>query len=38
MENMRRMIMSDPVQFESIRQKYPELADAVLKNDTSLNN
>lgn len=34
MANMRRMIMSDPAQFEMIRQKYPELADAAVKNDT----
>lgn len=34
MENMRRMIMADPVQFEAIKQKYPELADAVQKNDS----
>ncbi len=32
--NMRRMIMSNPAQFETIRQRYPELADALQRNDS----
>ncbi len=31
---MRNMLMSDPVKFEMIKQRFPELADAIQKNDT----
>ena len=31
---MRRLLMSDPAQFEMIRQRYPDLAEAVQKNDS----
>ena len=34
MENIRQMLMSDPVQFEMVRQRFPELANAIQKNDT----
>jgi len=34
MSNMRRLLMSDPAQFEMIRQRYPDLADAIQKNDS----
>ena len=32
-ENLRRTIMADPVQYEMIKQKFPELAKALQKND-----
>lgn len=31
---MRQMLMSDPVKFEVIRQRFPDLADAIQKNDS----
>ncbi len=29
--------MSDPVKFELIKQRFPDLADAIQKNDSGLN-
>ena len=34
MASMRQLIMADPAQFELIKQRHPELADAIQKNDT----
>lgn len=31
---MRRTLMADPAQFEMIKQRFPELAKAIQKNDT----
>ena len=31
---MRQMLMSDPVKFEMINQRFPDLADAIQKNDS----
>jgi hypothetical protein len=31
--DMRQMILSDPVQFEMIKQRFPELANAIQRND-----
>ena len=34
MDNMRQMLMADPVRFETIRARFPELAAAIQNNDT----
>lgn len=34
---MRQLFMSDPAKFEMIRQRFPELADAMQRNDTGIN-
>lgn len=35
MEQMRRMLMSNPAQMEQMRQRCPDLVDAIQKNDTT---
>ena len=35
MNQMRQMLMADPVQFEMLKQRFPELANAIQRNDSS---
>jgi hypothetical protein len=32
--NMLKMIMSDPQRYEMIKQRFPDLANAIQRNDT----
>lgn len=33
LQNLRQMLMADPVQFEMVKQRFPELASAIQRND-----
>jgi len=33
MANLRETLMADPVQFNQIKQRFPELANAIQRND-----
>ena len=34
--NIRQMLMSNPVQFEMLKQRFPELASAIQRNDAGM--
>ena len=36
LDQMRQMLMADPTQFEVLRQRFPELASAIQRNDTGM--
>ena len=36
LDQMRQMLMADPTQFEVLRQRFPELANAIQRNDTGM--